>query len=330
MNTQLSRSFRPSLEALEERRVMNAGGTFAWGGGIFNVDTQLTVTVRTTSVANNFKQIYVDGSIYDDHVEVLEYATSGGNVYMKLRLSQFSGGRLLSTRTVVVNTPSFQYSGWVIELDLKGGNDSLINSTSAPLACHGGTGRDVMFGGSDYDLLMGDAGLDELWGREGRDALFGGDESDTLFGGTGIDRLFGDGGDDYLNGSDDNDEMHGGLGRDTLYGAQGNDDMWGDQGEDRLIGGLDNDKMWGGGENDYLWGEAGSDRLYGDGGADRLYGGDDDDYLDGGYGSYDYLVGGQGGDTFVRHKRVFWTNDTDAFADFNSATGDKIKSVWHA
>jgi Ca2+-binding RTX toxin-like protein len=84
----------------------------------------------------------------------------------------------------------------------------------------GNAGGDELSGGDGNDSLSGAAGDDILLGDFGTDTLSGGDGGDLLFGGAGSDVLTGGAGDDQLSpGSDlDNDMMSGGLGDDS-YGV---------------------------------------------------------------------------------------------------------------
>ena len=113
-------------------------------------------------------------------------------------------------------------------------------------------GNDVLIGGSDNDLLMGDGTPDnltvhtveevrELAGTE--DALESfinsvegtmSDGDDQLFGGAGNDLLFGMGGNDYLNG---------GEGSDAIFGGSGNDIIVYDQNDFMVSGGSGIDFM---------------------------------------------------------------------------------------
>jgi Ca2+-binding RTX toxin-like protein len=53
--------------------------------------------------------------------------------------------------------------------------------------------------GSDFnDVLFGDAGGNQLYGRAGSDFLIGNDGDDALYGGTGANELWGGGGNDYF------------------------------------------------------------------------------------------------------------------------------------
>ena len=69
----------------------------------------------------------------------------------------------------------------------------------------GGTGNDLIYGGSAGDTINGDADNDRLFGLGG---------NDTINGGAGVDALYG---------GDGNDILNGGTGADILYGNGGTD-----------------------------------------------------------------------------------------------------------
>ena len=60
----------------------------------------------------------------------------------------------------------------------------------------GGGGRDVLNGGKDDDVLLGQGGRDRVQGGAGSDTLSGGSARDALIGGRGADLLTGGGGAD--------------------------------------------------------------------------------------------------------------------------------------
>ncbi len=128
----------------------------------------------------------------------------------------------------------------------------------------GGSGDDVVTGGSLNDQLYGNDGLDSLTGGTGddylvgdlgNDTLNGGDDKDVLIGGANQDTLDGGNGDDYVTGGDDVDNVSGGAGVDQVYG------------------GLGNDSVNGGSEDDFIFVDAaeGNDSIDGGDGADYLY-----------------------------------------------------------
>ena len=101
---------------------------------------------------------------------------------------------------------------------------------------YGGLHNDYLDGGSENDLLFGEAGVDALHGGAGDDYLDGGTENDVLYGETGADRLYGGAGNDRLDGGSENDLLHGGSGNDVILGGYGNDKLYGSSGIDTLYG----------------------------------------------------------------------------------------------
>jgi Ca2+-binding RTX toxin-like protein len=274
-----------------------------------------------------------------DYVDI--YGGNGNNqIVNQTSLSMSAHGGAGNDLIEVGTTGSYVDGG--------GGDDTII----------GGAGNDYLVGGAGNDYIRGGAGDDYIAGEEGSDLLYGDDGNDTIYGdntfvldtgnviqgGNGDDKLFGGDGDDTIDGDAGNDIIYGMLGNDTLRGDDGNDIIFGDfgstddqtsdqDGNDWISGGAGDDQIWGDGGNDILWGDSGNDRLYGDNGVDQLYGGDGNDYLDGGHNDpnfyVDYLVGGAGADTFVRHESLFGVDDGDVFADYNTAQGDSTNTVHH-
>ncbi|MGA8746549.1 MAG: hypothetical protein WB507_11895 [Solirubrobacterales bacterium] len=78
--------------------------------------------------------------------------------------------------------------------EINGGNDgdkeTVGKSVPVPAILRGGSGNDVLIGGSD----------DTLFGRAGEDTLIGRGRNDRLYGGPGNDRLLAEGSGDLLNG----------------------------------------------------------------------------------------------------------------------------------
>ena len=72
-----------------------------------------------------------------------------------------------------------------VRVDGFGGDDQIVNKTSARSVLNGGDGDDVLVGGSSSDLITGGAGIDALFGCEGDDILlpdqaFGDNEPDPM------------------------------------------------------------------------------------------------------------------------------------------------------
>ena len=189
-------------------------------------------------------------------------------------------------------------------------------------------------GGSEYnDVLIGDAGANELSGQGGNDVLEGREGDDSLFGDYtwilggsehGDDKLDGGVGDDWLDGGWGADELRGGPGEDTasykvggdfegvevrlydgtaLRGRAEGDTFPGRQtveyvdaeGKLQTAEVPDIENLHGSHGHDTLAGAQGPNRLDGYYGNDKLDGREGDDRLYGGEGA-DVLIGGPGAD----------------------------------
>ena len=182
---------------------------------------------------------------------------------------------------------------------------------------NGGTGGDVLIGGSGVNIASYEDSTDGVTVRLHVPTARGGDAQGDTFGrlitwtytvnGQTMSVLVPD--IIHLTGSDENDilagdvranTLRGGDGDDTLFGGPGgnetNDDrMYGDDGDDKLYGGRGDDRLYGGDDDDLLRGGAHNDTLEGGDGDDDLYGGDGNDVLEGGAGE-DTLTGEAGND----------------------------------
>lgn len=148
------------------------------------------------------------------------------------------------------------------------------------------TGSVTLAGGSGNDMLIGGSGSNDLSGNAGNDVLTGGEAADALSGGAGNDLLVGNGGNDLLKGQ---------AGNDTLRGNSGDDQMFGDVGNDKLFGGNGSDLLDGGAGGDVLTGEVGDDTINAGAGNDAISGGSGNDVLNGSLGN-DTILGGSGND----------------------------------
>ena len=121
------------------------------------------------------------------------------------------------------------------EIDVFGqnGDDTITldeaNGALPAARLFGGTGNDVLTGGSGADQLFGDAGNDILNGNGGNDQLFGGTGNDVVNGGKGSDvAVLGKGDDVFIwDPGDGSDVVEGQAGADTLVfnGADLNENM---------------------------------------------------------------------------------------------------------
>ena len=160
------------------------------------------------------------------------------------------------------------------------------------------------------DLLIGDAGSDELKGLFGDDRLFGDSPTATYASAAAVvtdtecaatggttpgngDRVDGEGGSDHIFGGPGHDQLSGGRDGDTMCGNDGDDVLDGDVEAPGAPG--YNDVLRGGRGDDALFGRAGDDTLEGGNDHDLLMAGDGDDRMQGGLGA-DALDGGVGKD----------------------------------
>lgn len=187
----------------------------------------------------------------------------------------------------------------------------------------GGSGADVITGGSGTAQIFGQGGDDVLTAGGGLYILHGGQGGDTLTGGAMAGSLYGEDGDDtvisgiggsgsVLDGGGGTDLLvidrsdlaialdfdvlsNGSLIDGTSIAAFEHVDFTSGSGNDNISGGDLDDIIRGGAGRDELTGRGGIDHLFGDDGIDILDGGAGDDLLDGGDG-FDTLDGGSGDD----------------------------------
>jgi Ca2+-binding RTX toxin-like protein len=185
-------------------------------------------------------------------------------------------------------------------------------------AISGDLGNDYVYGGSDSDILQGNAG---------NDALFGGDGGDTLQGDIGNDYLYGGAGNDYITSLAANGAAFGNLGNDVIFGGDGDDTIdtpsltnsygvysystyyiEGGEGTDAihsvsangaLFGGNGNDLIDSFGTGNYIYGGVGDDQIQAGGGHDVAFGGLGNDLLYSNSSNTVYLLGEEGNDTIA-------------------------------
>jgi Ca2+-binding RTX toxin-like protein len=323
------------------------------------------LSARVSEYGSGQRFLLIDGSDYDDRINILEYNGSFGLAYARVQLEQWSGATQISSQEVRIDLRNPLYplavANGAIVVNGKGGHDTINNLTAKSMNAAGGDGRDTIYGGSggDYisgqggddtlygrggaDLISGDGGVDHINGNEGDDQLFGGDQMDFIYGNAGSDKIWGDGGDDFLYGDNGNDDanvpyvdyIQGGSGNDRLQGDAGGDYLYGEGAFDTLFGGRGIDWMYGGDNDDTMYGGLDGDHMCGDAGVDTLFGEAGNDYLDGGFmsdgnfNSPDKIYGGLGADQFWRHKTTWGQDDTDKFFDFLGSEGDTVENSWH-
>lgn len=284
-NTKTS-AFKPTMETLEERVVMNADIVFSGSG--FNI------------VGGDYQDVvhvYQD----DDEIVVEVWSATAPGV------------------TIDPNNP--QENDYVEHFE----EDFDLEDVSA-MSFRGRNGNDYFENRTNVrNYVYGESGNDTIRSGGGNDYIRGGAGDDRLEGGAGNDRIYGEDGNDFIRGNDGNDKVVGGFGNDFILGNAGRDLLYGDRrdydmdrvwyqdinkdlsvelsdsiyqyttrrlkqfvtdvdsdGHDWLWGGSDEDVMVGGGGDDYLHGQSGGDLIYGGKGSDTIQGGFGTNYLFGG------------------------------------------------
>lgn len=170
-------------------------------------------------------------------------------------------------------------------------------------------GEHVVLGGTEgNDTLIGDKGIDALWGDGGNDYLNAGTESDNVFGGEGDDIIEDPFGDDLLRGN---------QGNDVITSARGVDILFGDQGTDYIVVGQDAGEVFGGQDDDFILGGSGGDALLGNEGNDWIEGGNG---FDGVTGDNSELFFNS---PIIGHDVLFGQGDE---TDYDAESGDDIMS----
>src|SRR3954453_2008810 len=291
MRKQRTKKFRPSLLHLEDRKLMTVrvGPVGADTGGLAPPPTVLTLlppafAIELTAsltvdhrVSPAVTTIEVDGSDFEDHVQVLDYRPGQS---VTVQLEKWSNGVPLSssTQTLFLAGHTLRPTTPLIILG-RGGNDQLRNLTALSSHIEGGTGYDFIAVGlsSSYaegqdgdDTIIGSNYADTLFGgtnngyganssNDGNDYIRGGDGGDTISAGGGINTVYGEGGDDYINagylpsaiggmldGGDGNDYINAAGWNVTVYGGNGNDTIYASGALNVLSGGAGNDTIYGG------------------------------------------------------------------------------------
>ena len=121
-----------------------------------------------------------------------------------------------------------------------------------------GTGNDVIWAGTEDDVVYGANGNDVIGGGQGDDTVYAGGGNDLIFGGK-------DSGD-----TGTNDYIDLGAGDDVVYASAGADQLFGQEGDDDLFSGAGNDTVDGGAGDDTLWGGGGDDSFTGGDGVDTF------------------------------------------------------------
>lgn len=232
------------------------------------------------------------------------------------------------------DTLDFSDVAIALTLDMMNGTVNTNTSTFSEIEnITGGSNNDLIYGNASKNILKGGSGDDTVFVSNGADTIDGGVGTDTMDFSTratsvninlstlqiinngnsesqsiqNIENLVGGSAADTLYGDGMQNIILGGIGADTLKGGDNNDTLYGDD--------IANSHTASEGTNT-LYGEAGNDKLYGGGVADILDGGLGDDILDGKEGS-DIYYGGSGND-FIKDTGM-GVGDSDTLSYSTSA-----------
>jgi len=141
---------------------------------------------------NDPQTLYLVGSVDADHVTIrrIENPVGSGKFFYEIEdpdgVARFNSPPTGCFRrdANAIHCPVELVSGFNIQL--AGGDDTLVNTTSVPTIARGGPGNEILDGTAD-DILYGGAGRDKLIGQAGNDMLLGGPGNDKINGGAGND-----------------------------------------------------------------------------------------------------------------------------------------------
>lgn len=229
-------------------------------------------------------------------------------------------------------------------------DDNVIDGLAGNDVLNGLDGEDILYGGSGDDLLDGGSGADELWGGDGNDVYVVDSFGDLVVDDAGIDEIrsyvglsldasienltligtssidgFGNSADNVIVGNSADNTIWGDGGNDTLDGGEGNDDLHGEAGDDTYIVHAGDTVLESSGQGydticaSTTWtlatnfealiltgtaningtGNSAANVIMGNAGNNTLMGSGGNDTLDGGSGGTDSLQGGQGNDKYI-------------------------------
>jgi Ca2+-binding RTX toxin-like protein len=153
--------------------------------------------------------------------------------------SLFGGGALPPWLTFNAATATFSGSPQTADIGISQLAVTATDASGASTAADFGlvvraVAGSTVTGGSGEDLLYGGTGDETLVGQGGDDALFGGVGDDLIRGGNGNDVLQGEAGDDVLRGGNDQNVLDGGSGDDLIFDGAGDSFISGGAGNDTI------------------------------------------------------------------------------------------------
>ena len=308
-----------SMEALEPKRVLDAGAGFILTAGGFSY--QITGTDFQYHADNSPQAVADVFEIWDTTDTSGAFATN-----YSLKYTTDGGTEQIVQGSITADTIAHQAAFWGLQssdfqgiwFKAEGGNDTVYADGSGPV-------------GLPFFNKLGVNASFQVDGNGGNDTIHGSLTDDTIRGGPGDDIVHGNAGDDTILGGAGNDQLHGGDNNDTLSGEEGRDMIHGDAGDDIIDGGDGDDGVRQSGTDDNQWAGWG---LFGGSGTDIINGGAGDDDLVGDVAGTDCsgivngsddLDGGAGDDSLLgdhNDKNPNGGTGTDAWQAGCTTTGD--------
>ncbi|MFM2278362.1 MAG: hypothetical protein RLZZ444_593 [Pseudomonadota bacterium] len=183
-----------------------------------------TITIIGTFAQQNTTAVVVDKTALVGGG--FEYKDNRGHVLTGIEAINTTGAADRIEVDYSIAEQDMLASGYLVDIRTYGGKDVVRVGDTMPVGdpghlrlgakIVGGAGDDDLTGGSQNDLIKGDAESYETW--KGNDILRGGAGNDTIYGQLGSDTIFGGNGDDYLVGDLDFQS-----GKDRILGGKGAD-----------------------------------------------------------------------------------------------------------
>jgi Ca2+-binding RTX toxin-like protein len=217
------------------------------------------------------------GDVYSTHLSASLFTTPDHILELDRGIAQTDYNGNLSGIDPLETDPFLQIINPKVVRSYSGASQQIVDGVTHDVGGYlkFSGGEHVVLGGTEgNDTLIGDKGIDALWGDGGDDYLNAGSESDNVFGGEGDDVIEDPFGDDMLRGNQGNDVISSGAGIDLVFGDQGNDylivgtdgvaEVFAGQGDDFILGGSGADGLMGNEGNDWIEGGEGFDGLTGE------------------------------------------------------------------
>ncbi len=316
-------SFRPIVDALEERTVLNGDYTTP---GVFGDDMAEIVDdvlyIRGTN-EHDIITLEIDGD--DDH-------------QVRASVYQFQGWNLIEVDSDDFDIDDFD------SIEMRGfdGEDFIVNMTDLDAFMSGGADNDMFYSMGGDDVMAGNGGNDEYAFHHELQSVYFNPLYNDDYEGEAVDYYFANLGNDTIienAGEGTRDELdfynlEGGVDVDMADPNTQNvspgilsltlQDQNGDTAElERVFGTGFADTILGNDLDNQIYGRNGNDVLNGRGGNDNLFGDSGDDTLEGEAGD-DYLRGGTDDDTYVFRNTEVSDLGSDDIREYNNQGRDTL------